>query len=301
MPRSPATRERVRYLAQFRLPLPPRIAELAEAVGAATRRLNPRPRRDSSKASCVRAIATISTRPRGRPKIHSRTFFAQFSERVTIARFYSTAMTVLLRRRRRAGNAQRHGLRRAGRTIDFPHSYVVPGRATPTPGWRCGSTGTAGRGSIRRPPSDAAPRSELTGVLAVMRDFIEALGQRWSHHVIGYDLRQQLGLWDQLLDAYSRVIPHRGPVGRVLASPRKTLLGMLAIAQDLGIGVLSALDAPRRPAEERRARPRRGGARALTRQPPSTDRSSGCSPRLAACLDPRAPRNARPRRVRSKL
>ncbi len=48
------------------------------------------------------------------------------------------------------------------------------------------------------PPSDAAPRSELGGAWAYVRDFLEATSQRWERHVVGYDLTQQVGLFQTL-------------------------------------------------------------------------------------------------------
>jgi hypothetical protein len=48
------------------------------------------------------------------------------------------------------------------------------------------------------PPTAAVPQSELDGVFASLRDLFEAFSQRWSQHVIGYDLRQQIGLIESL-------------------------------------------------------------------------------------------------------
>jgi len=48
------------------------------------------------------------------------------------------------------------------------------------------------------PPSDAAPRSEVTGVFAFLRDLFEATSQRWDRHVVNYDLAQQETLWQRL-------------------------------------------------------------------------------------------------------
>jgi hypothetical protein len=48
------------------------------------------------------------------------------------------------------------------------------------------------------PPADAAPKSELSGMWAQVRDFLEATSQRWDRHVVGYDLSQQASLWREL-------------------------------------------------------------------------------------------------------
>jgi transglutaminase-like putative cysteine protease len=44
------------------------------------------------------------------------------------------------------------------------------------------------------PPADAAPKSELSGALAYLRDLLEATSQRWERHVVGYDFSQQVSL-----------------------------------------------------------------------------------------------------------
>lgn len=46
------------------------------------------------------------------------------------------------------------------------------------------------------PPADAAPKSEIVGMWAYMRDLIEATSQRWDRHVVSYDLSQQLSLFN---------------------------------------------------------------------------------------------------------
>src|SRR6185436_2895613 len=48
------------------------------------------------------------------------------------------------------------------------------------------------------PPADAAPKSELSGAWAQLRDFLEATSQRWDRHVVGYDLSQQASLWREI-------------------------------------------------------------------------------------------------------
>ena len=62
-----------------------------------------------------------------------------------------------------------------------------------------------GRGWTRfdpTPPSSSAPRSEVTGMVAFLRDIIEAAAQRWSRHVIGYDLDQQIELFHSVKERY---------------------------------------------------------------------------------------------------
>jgi hypothetical protein len=109
--------------------------------------------------------------------------------------FYSTAMVVLLRELKVparnvtgfiGGSYNRFGHYYAVRQGDA-HSWVevfVPER-----GWQTFDP---------TPPAEAAPRSELSGVLAFVRDIIEATGQRWDRYVVGYDLRQQVYLFHSL-------------------------------------------------------------------------------------------------------
>ena len=109
--------------------------------------------------------------------------------------FYSTAMVVLLRELKVparnvtgfiGGSYNRFGHYYAVRQGDA-HSWVevfVPER-----GWQTFDP---------TPPAEAAPRSELSGVLAFVRDVIEATGQRWDRYVVGYDLRQQVYLFHSL-------------------------------------------------------------------------------------------------------
>ena len=62
-----------------------------------------------------------------------------------------------------------------------------------------------GRGWTRfdpTPPSSSAPRSDVTGMVAFLRDVIEAAAQRWSRHVIGYDLDQQIELFRSVKQRY---------------------------------------------------------------------------------------------------
>ena len=109
--------------------------------------------------------------------------------------FYSTAMVVLLRELHVAarnvtgfigGSYNRFGHYYAVRQGDA-HSWVevfIPER-----GWQTFDP---------TPPAEAAPRSELSGVLAFIRDVIEATGQRWDRYVVGYDLRQQVYLFHSI-------------------------------------------------------------------------------------------------------
>ncbi|WP_437287321.1 transglutaminase TgpA family protein [Sorangium sp. So ce406] len=83
------------------------------------------------------------------------------------------------------------------------------------------------------PPADAAPKSELVGVWAYLRDFIEATSQRWDRHIVGYDLNQQVSLLQTLTSRYRR----SGSSGDVALS-RPWTLAAAAVALALGGGLL---------------------------------------------------------------
>ncbi|WP_437967008.1 transglutaminaseTgpA domain-containing protein [Sorangium sp. So ce260] len=83
------------------------------------------------------------------------------------------------------------------------------------------------------PPADAAPKSELVGVWAYLRDFIEATSQRWDRHIVGYDLNQQVSLLQTLTSRYRRS-SSSGDVA--LSRPR--ILAVAAVALALGGGLL---------------------------------------------------------------
>jgi transglutaminase-like putative cysteine protease len=76
------------------------------------------------------------------------------------------------------------------------------------------------------PPADAAPKSELSGAWAQLRDFLEATSQRWDKHVVGYDLSQQASLWREL----SRRRQRTGSVLGDGASAKRIGLTALGIA-----------------------------------------------------------------------
>jgi hypothetical protein len=74
------------------------------------------------------------------------------------------------------------------------------------------------------PPGQALPHSDIDGLLASVRDFFEAVSQRWNQHVLNYDLRQQVSLFESLSkrDSGARDL-FRRPRGRTLLF----LLGVL--------------------------------------------------------------------------
>jgi transglutaminase-like putative cysteine protease len=118
-----------------------------------------------------------------------------FNSRRGHCEFYSTAMVVMLRElgipARNVtgfigGSYNRFGRYYAVRQGDA-HSWVEV--YLKDRGWQTFDP---------TPPADAAPRSEISGALALVRDVIEATGQRWDRYVVGYDLRQQVYLFDSI-------------------------------------------------------------------------------------------------------
>lgn len=113
--------------------------------------------------------------------------------------FYSTAMAMLLRT---LGIPTRNVTGFIGGTYNrFGDFYAV--RQGDAHSWV--EVYLNNRGWTRfdpTPPSSSAPRSDVTGVVAFLRDVIEAAAQRWSRHVIGYDLDQQIELFHSVKDQY---------------------------------------------------------------------------------------------------
>ena len=182
--------ERPRYLA---LPadLPERVRDLAKewTAGQATPLLKAQEIERRLRTGYAYDLAS----PSGRDKQPLDHFL--FESKRGHCEFYSSAMAILLRAvdvpTRNVtgfigGTWNRFGRFYAVRQGDA-HSWVeayIDGE-----GWRTFDP---------TPPADAAPKSELSGVWAQLRDFLEATSQRWDRHVVGYDLSQQASLWREL-------------------------------------------------------------------------------------------------------
>lgn len=182
--------ERPRYLT---LPqgMPDRIHHLAEdwARGATT---------PFEKAKAIEAHLRTEYRydlnsPSGRSRQPLDDFL--FESRRGHCEFYSTAMAVMLRTLNVptrnvtgfiGGSYNRFGRFYAVREGDA-HSWVEV--FIDEQGWLTFDP---------TPPGDAAPKSELAGAWAYLRDFLEATSQRWDRHVVGYDLNQQVSLLQAL-------------------------------------------------------------------------------------------------------
>jgi transglutaminase-like putative cysteine protease len=137
--------------------------------------------------------------------------------------FFSTALAVMLRTvgipSRNVtgfvgGTWNRFGRYYAVREGDA-HSWVEAYIDDPThPGWHTYDP---------TPPSGAQPLEPPGGAYYYLRDFVEALSQRWNTYVVGYDLRKQVRLFDEVSRRYQRFRSKtgvdRGPLDRLTRGP----------------------------------------------------------------------------------
>lgn len=144
--------------------------------------------------------------------------------------FFSTAMALMLRA---VGIPSRNVTGFVGGTWNrFGHYYAVrEGDAhswveayidNPTrPGWRTFDP---------TPTSGAQPLEPPTGAYYYVRDFVEALSQRWNTYVVGYDLRKQVRIFDEVSQRYERL--------RFGGSARAPIIaGALGVALGIGYAV----------------------------------------------------------------
>ena len=123
--------------------------------------------------------------------------------------FFSTAMAMMLREvgipSRNVmgfvgGTYNRFGRYYAVREGDA-HSWVEAYLDDPVRGWvTFDPTPTAG----------ARPLQETTGAYVYVRDLIEAVSQRWNRYVVGYDLKTQVRIFDDVSRRYQRLRERTG-------------------------------------------------------------------------------------------
>lgn len=217
--------ERARYLSVPK-DMPPRLGELAKSwtANATT---------DRQKAMAVEARLRSEYRydldspsgSAGNPLDHFL-----FESKRGHCEFYSTAMAMLLRT---VDVPTRNVTGFIGGTYNrFGRFYAV--RQGDAHSWV--EVYLEGAGWTRfdpTPPSDSAPRGEITGVFAFVRDFVEAAAQRWSHNVVGYDLRQQVSLFRSVRNRYMELRSKPG-VSATMSSPRRALLFALGLGLAIG-------------------------------------------------------------------
>jgi transglutaminase-like putative cysteine protease len=150
--------------------------------------------------------------------------------------FFSTAMALMLREvgipSRNVtgfvgGTWNRFGRYYAVREGDA-HSWVEAYVDRPShPGWQTFDP---------TPASGAQPLEPPGGVYYYLRDFVEALSQRWNTYVVGYDLRKQIHIFDAVTRGYERLRARagidKGPLAQLTRAPvvAAAVLAALALA-----------------------------------------------------------------------
>lgn len=130
------------------------------------------------------------------------------------------------------------------------------------------------------PPSDAAPKSDIVGFWAYLRDLLEATSQRWERHVVGYDLNQQVSLFQTLTS-------RRGAtrLGGKWSRPRGSFVAVVVLTAAGGAALLIYL--------RRRTRRTYGGGQQGNARSPSALLATELYERLDAAMAakgiPRAP------------
>ncbi len=208
--------DRARYLA---LPLlAPRIKELAHAWTDAL----PTP---MAKAKAIeehlrndfRYDVTSPSGGKPQPLDHFL-----FETRRGHCEFFSTAMAMMLRSigipSRNVtgfvgGTYNRFGRYYAVREGDA-HSWVEAHLGDPAQGWTTFDP---------TPTSAAQPLEDTSGAFVYVRDFVDALSQRWNRYIVGYDLRTQIRLFEEANQRYdrarSRAGINTGALGRLTRPP----------------------------------------------------------------------------------
>jgi transglutaminase-like putative cysteine protease len=157
-----------------------------------------------------------------------------FESRRGHCEFFSTAMALMLRS---VGIPSRNVTGFVGGTWNrFGRYYAV--REGDAHSWVEAYIDDAGRPTWRTfdptPPGGAQPLEPPGGVYYYLRDFVEALSQRWDTYVVGYDLRKQVHIFEELSHRYERIRSkagvNRGPLdvltrGPVVAAGALLLLG----------------------------------------------------------------------------
>ncbi|MFO0678256.1 MAG: transglutaminaseTgpA domain-containing protein [Polyangiaceae bacterium] len=84
------------------------------------------------------------------------------------------------------------------------------------------------------PPAATVPMGATSGPFVYVRDVVEALSQRWNRYVVGYDLRTQVRMFDELADRYERFRRRTGLSGGSLGTVTKPPVVAFAVLVGLG-------------------------------------------------------------------
>ncbi len=152
--------------------------------------------------------------------------------------FFSTAMALMLRE---VGIPSRNVTGFVGGTYNrFGQYYAV--REGDAHSWVEGYIDDAAHSGWRTfdptPPAAAQPLQQTTGFFVYARDIVEALSQRWNRYVLGYDLRTQVRIFEDVTRSYEafrrRIGVDRQPFGALTRAPVVALaaavLGVVAYA-----------------------------------------------------------------------
>ena len=123
--------------------------------------------------------------------------------------FFSTAMALMLRE---IGIPSRNVTGFVGGTYNrFGHYYAV--RQGDAHSWVEAYLDDNIHGWVTfdpTPTSGAQPLQETTGAWVYARDLLEALSQRWNRYVVGYDLKTQIRIFEDLSHSYDRLRQRTG-------------------------------------------------------------------------------------------
>jgi protein-glutamine gamma-glutamyltransferase len=156
-----------------------------------------------------------------------------FESRRGHCEFFSTAMALMLRT---IGIPSRNVTGFVGGTWNrFGRYYAV--REGDAHSWVEAYVDDPGRPAWRTfdptPPGGAQPLEPPGGAYYYMRDFVEALSQRWDTYVVGYDLRRQVHIFEELSHRYERIRAKagvdRGPLDVLTRAPVVATGGLLLL------------------------------------------------------------------------
>jgi hypothetical protein len=83
------------------------------------------------------------------------------------------------------------------------------------------------------PPADSAPKSDVDGFLARLRELLEATSQRWDQHVVRYDFNQQLSIVQRFTSRYKKT----GTILPQGTSPVRVIVGFAFMAAGVGLAI----------------------------------------------------------------
>jgi transglutaminase-like putative cysteine protease len=240
LPEALAAQERSRYLA-----LP---ADLPERVGALAHQWTDTLPTPEAKARAIEDhlrhefAYDLRSPSQGKPQPVDHFLF---ESKRGHCEFFSTAMALMLRSvgipSRNVtgfvgGTWNRFGhyyAVREGDAHSWVEAYIDAGNANMSPRERARSSGW--QTFDPTPASGAQPMEPPGGVYYYLRDLVEAMSQRWNTYVVGYDLRKQVRLFDELSRRYERLRRStgvdKGPFEHLTRGPvvAALLLGILTL------------------------------------------------------------------------